>query len=111
MSVSIQEQETTISFSRDGEYADIYTSDTTMMTKFDKLAENTDAPDWECIEEVHDQCGSLCAKIYRTKKKLISARATVVTRELTEEQRQELSDRLRAVRNRQKSDIQEEKTV
>lgn len=45
MGVSIAEQETCITFSRDEEYANIYTSDTTMMTKYDKFAQSDDCPD------------------------------------------------------------------
>ena len=45
MGVPIYEQETTISFSRDEDFADIYTSDTTMMTKYDKFVANKDSHD------------------------------------------------------------------
>ena len=38
MGVSIAEQETSINIMRDSEYAEIYTSDSTMMTKYDKFA-------------------------------------------------------------------------
>lgn len=44
--------------------------------------------------------GNLVAKVYRTKKRLISSRSSIVKRELTEEQRQEAAERLRAVRNK-----------
>ncbi len=100
MGVPIYEQETTISFSRDEDFADIYTSDTTMMTKYDKFVANKDLPDWECKKEIYDCDGNLCAKIYRTKKKLISARSAITKRELTDEQKQEMADRLRTIRSR-----------
>lgn len=38
MSVAMNEQETVIHFGRDSEECEIYTSDTTVMTKLDKLA-------------------------------------------------------------------------
>ena len=96
MGVSIAEQETCITFSRDEEYANIYTSDTTMMTKYDKFAQSDDCPDWTCLKEIRDMYGNLVAKVYR----LISSRSSIVKRELTEEQRQEAAERLRAVRNK-----------
>lgn len=43
MGVSIAEQETSINIMRDSEYAEIYTSDSTMMTKYDKFAETRTA--------------------------------------------------------------------
>lgn len=100
MGVSIAEQETSTNIMRDSEYAEIYTSDSTMMTKYDKFAENPDCPDWTCTGIIRDREGNLVAKTYRTKKRLISARSVIVKRELTEEQRQEAAERLRAVRNK-----------
>lgn len=37
MSVSVEEQETHVNFNRDDERAAVYTSDTTVMTKLNKL--------------------------------------------------------------------------
>ena len=68
--------------------------------KYDKFAENPDCPDWTCTGIIRDREGNLIAKTYRTKKRLISARSVIVKRELTEEQRQEAAERLRAVRNK-----------
>lgn len=39
MSVAVAEQETVICISRDSEECTVYTSDSTMMTKLDKLAD------------------------------------------------------------------------
>ena len=55
MGVSIAEQETSINIMRDSEYAEIYTSDSTMMTKYDKFAENPDCPDWTCTGIIRDR--------------------------------------------------------
>ena len=55
MSVSLQEQETVINMSRDLDYADIYTSDRTVMTRLDKLAEDENCPDWSCTGVQYDQ--------------------------------------------------------
>lgn len=56
MSVAMNEQETVIRFGRDSEECEIYTSDTTVMTKLDKLASknNDKAPLWKLKEE-HDE--------------------------------------------------------
>lgn len=40
-SLPVAEQETLTSFMRDDDYAIVYTSDTTMITKFDKLCKNS----------------------------------------------------------------------
>lgn len=86
MGITLAEQETTINFSRDSDFAEIYTSDRTMMTKYDKLAESQDAPDWICTGVHYDRKGGIVAKTYRTKKKLISNRKTAPKREYTKEQ-------------------------
>ena len=54
MSVAVAEQETVICISRDSEECTVYTSDSTMMTKLDKLADpnNDNAPLWK-LKEVH----------------------------------------------------------
>lgn len=52
MSVAMNEQETVIRFGRDSEECEIYTSDTTVMTKLDKLASknNDKAPLWKLVK-------------------------------------------------------------
>lgn len=89
MSLLLQEQETTINFYRDSDLASIYTSDRTVMTKLDKLADSDEYPDWKLIKvnrSIEDK--EIVSKIYETKKKLISFRSVIVQRELTEEQRE-----------------------
>lgn len=101
-SVSYEEQETTISFSRDKDSAEIWTSDRTVMTKLDKLCE--ESPEyWKCkkVEKFLD--GSLANKVYTvTDKTLISFRSKKVKRELTDEQRAELAERMKNARERAK---------
>lgn len=46
MSLMIEEQETNINFSRNDERAIVYTSDTTVMTKLNKLVEAQDT-EWK----------------------------------------------------------------
>ena len=49
-SVPVYEQETHISYMRDEEFAKVYTSDTTQVTKFDKRCK--DFPDmWTCVSD------------------------------------------------------------
>lgn len=86
MHVSLDEQETTISFTRSEESAKIWTSDSTVMTKLDKLVER-DPENWSFTEQ-KDKDGDVVAKVYLVKKKkLISFRTDKV---LTEEQKEVL---------------------
>lgn len=95
MSVSLNEQETTVNFYRDSDICTIYTSDTTIMTKLDKLVENEKAVCWK-LKEIHRlPTGELVGKTYETNKRLISFRTDFVTRELTEEQKKKMAERLR----------------
>ena len=94
MSVSIAEQETTVSWYRDEDTATVYTSDRTVMTKLDKLAYDSASP-WICYKQ--DYIGDdVVAKWYKAPKSLISFRSTQVTRNLTDEQRAAMAARLRA---------------
>ena len=96
------EQETTISFSRDSDMVDIWTSDTTMMTKLNKLCKN--APnDYKCIEVGRFDDNSIANKRYIiNSKRLLSFRSAIKKRDITEEQRAELSQRMRDM-NKSKS--------
>lgn len=86
-SVSISEQEVCINFMRDENFATIYTSDTTYMTKLDKLCKTS--PD---MYSLISDTGR--GKIYRVEDKtLISFRAK--KRELSEEQRIAAGERMR----------------
>ena len=83
MSVAMNEQETVIRFGRDSEECEIYTSDTTVMTKLDKLASknNDKAPLWKLKEEHRTKAThELVGKTYTTNKRLISFRAGIVER-------------------------------
>lgn len=86
-SVSISEQEVHINFMRDENFATIYTSDTTYMTKLDKLCKTS--PD---MYSIISDTGR--GKTYRLEDKtLISFRAK--KRELTEEQKIAAGERMR----------------
>lgn len=86
-SVSISEQEVCINFMRDEDFATIYTSDTTYMTKLDKLC-NTSPDMYSLISDTGR------GKTYRLEDKtLISFRAK--KRELSEEQKIAAGERMR----------------
>ena len=88
-SVSISEQEVHINFMRDEDFATIYTSDTTYMTKLDKLCKTS--PDMYSL--IADTSRG---KTYRLEDKtLISFRSKKIKRELTEEQKIAAGERMR----------------
>lgn len=95
MALSIQEQEICINAMRDEEFATIYCSDRTWMTKMDKLVEKS--PNlFEVIAETD------YSKTYKFPKRLISIRSSIVTRKMTDEQRQLAADRLRNAREQKR---------
>lgn len=100
MGLMIEEQETHINFNRGDERAVIYTSDTTMMTKLDKLvrAENTE---WKLEEVAKLPGGELIGKTYSCPVSFISFRSKRVTRQYTEEQRKAMAENL--ARNRKQA--------
>jgi hypothetical protein len=100
MGVPVNEQETTITFSRDSDKAVIWTSDTTVMTKLDKFSESKDSPDWKCTH-VSKIMGTdeIADKEYEVKKRLISFRSAVpAAREMTDEERAAAAERFRKYR-------------
>jgi sugar diacid utilization regulator len=95
LSIQIEEQELHINWMRDEDFAMIYTSDTTQMTRLDKLCENT--PNlYELIEDTGR------GKRYRCNDKtLISFRSK--KRELTEEQKIKAGERMRKYQESKRS--------
>lgn len=94
-SVSIQEQEVSINFMRDEDFAIIYTSNTTYITKLDKLCKTS--PDMYSL--IADTGRS---KTYRLEDKtLISFRAK--KRELSEEHRIAAGERMRKYHDSRKN--------
>ena len=88
-----EEQETTITFLRNDEFVEMYTSDSTMITKMDNLRKKSS--DYTLVSE--DQCG----KIYKYPKKFISFRTKDRSLNMSEERRQKLSDEARERFNKQ----------
>jgi len=70
MGKSLDEQETIINWLRCDDYAVIYTSDSTMITRFDKFVESGE---WELIREDRAN-GAVIAKRYKAPKKLVFGR-------------------------------------
>lgn len=96
MALSIEEQEVCINAMRDEDFATAYCSDRTWITKMDKLVEKS--PNlFEVITETD------YGKTYRFPKRLISIRSSIVTREMTDEQKQLAADRLRNAREQKRN--------
>lgn len=100
-SIPLVEQETTISFSRTEDGAEIWTSDKTMMTKLDRLC--SESPEnYKLIKA--DKVKGTDAVAFKTyhiaDKKLISFRSRKIQRELTEEQKMEIAERFKRSRER-----------
>ena len=91
--IPTDEQETVVSFSRDGKSADVWTSDMTMITKLDKLC-NKSPQMYKCIE-VGKSDGLLTNKRYTIEDKaLVSFRSNRQKLNLTEEQIADRTKRL-----------------
>ena len=95
--VLLEEQETTITFSRINNNCIVWTSDSTIITKLDKLCDS--APETYKINAVGFYKGKIVSKEYLiSNKSMISFRSKKMTRTLTEEQKQKRKDIL--LRNR-----------
>lgn len=100
MSIPTSEQETVICFGRNDTEATVWTSDSTVMTKLDKKVKDNDSP-WELADETVTIDGDI-TKTYKVPKELVSFRTKQGTgRELTEEQRQAIAERMRNLRNKE----------
>ena len=83
--LSTIEQETVITIDRETRRARIYTSDTRVINKLDKLYER---------KRVHRNEDGITAVEYEVAEKLISFRSGIVKKNLTDEQRQQIGERL-----------------
>ena len=94
MSLSIEEQETHINFNRDDERATVYTSDTTMMTKLNKLIELQDT-EWKLEGESRLQKNNeLIGITYSCPVEFISFRTKRSTRVYSEEEKKRIAAQL-----------------
>ena len=91
---TLEEQETTINFSRTQDAVDVWTSDKTVMTKLDKLC--ITAPGFYKLIAEHkaqDDDGAIISKEYRiSDKRMLSFRS--MKRNLTEEQKRKRAEHL-----------------
>lgn len=91
MGLMIEEQETHVNFNRNDERVMIYTSDTTMMTKFNKLVK-LQGTEWK-IESVSKlKNGELIGKTYSCQVSFISFRRKKIEREYSEERKKEIAE-------------------
>ena len=100
--VSTDEQETVIAFSRNDDTASVETTDSTVLTKLKRYAA-TNPDEWVLTNVTTGQNESDPMKItsicFKCPKKLISLRSkSTAPRELTEEERAEIAERMRNVR-------------
>lgn len=104
MGVSLEEQETVIRIGRSDSFADIWSSDTLMMSRLDRLC--GESPDYyKCIEVGKDLFSKeVVNKRYIVKgKKLVSFRSRPSAgREYSEEEKSVLRERLRLMREKKK---------
>lgn len=91
-----QEQETIISFNAAENTAELYTADPVYIRKLDKLVEKNSEQFKSGRVETYQ--GEIVAKRYIFPKRFLSIRSKDVKRELTEEQRKELAERLKKAR-------------
>lgn len=91
--LSLREQETIIAYDRESREMNIYTADAALLRRLIKL----DA--YELVRE-HRKDGQVIAADFKADKSLCFLRSKVLKRDLTEEQRAELADRLRKSRER-----------
>ena len=99
--VSVDEQETVIVFSRNNDTASVETTDSTVLTKLKKYA-TTNPDEWVITnvttsgnESDPTKITSIC---FECPKKLISLRSkSAAPRELTEEERAEIAERMKQI--------------
>lgn len=93
MALSIEEQETHVNFNRNDERATVYTSDTTMMTKLNKLVELQDT-EWKLESVSKLKNGELVGKTYSCPVGFISFRKKKIERIYSEAEKKEIAERL-----------------
>ena len=93
-SLTIEEQETHINWSRGDARARIYVSDVTTMTRLDKLVAAEDS-EWKLEKEYREKDGRIDAKFYSCPVEFISFRSKRVV--MSEEQKKAMAQRLHAL--------------
>lgn len=93
MSLTIEEQETHVNFSRGDSRAEVYASDTTMITKLDKLVKLS-GTEWKLERVSKLKNGEVIGKTYSCPVEFISFRSKRSSRVYTEEERKRIAERL-----------------
>lgn len=93
MGLMVEEQETQVNFNRNDKRAMIYTSDSTMMTKLNKLVELQDT-EWKLESVSKLKNGELIGKTYSCPVSFISFRKKKVKRTYSEAEKKEIAERL-----------------
>lgn len=91
MGIPTNERETVVQYDRNGETMTVYTTDSTQITRLDKIYQR---------HKEHKQAGEVVAVEYVVDKKLLSYRSRRVKRTLSDEQRAEMVARLKARREK-----------
>ena len=99
--VSMEEQETTIVYSRDSKTAHVYTSDNTTLTKIEKLL-NTEGSEWKLKQVVRNSDGTPNGYMFECPKHLVNPKAKKTTKKMTDEQREAARERIVSYHLRQK---------
>jgi len=92
--LTVEEQELHINWSRGDAIAKVYASDMTMITRLDNLVKAEDS-EWKLDKEQLDKKGDIVGKFYSAPVELISFRTKRASRNLSDEQKREIADRLR----------------
>lgn len=100
--ISTDEQETVIIFGRNGDMASVETTDSTVLTKLKKCTD-TSPDEWVLTNVTTSPFESDPTKItsicFKCPKKLVSLRLkSTAPRELTDEERAEIAERMRGIR-------------
>lgn len=90
--LSRYEQEVTIGFNAEEDTAELYIADPVWIRKLDRLVEQN--PEQFKLGRVETYSGEIVSKRYTFPKRFVSIRSKDVKRELTDEQREELTKRL-----------------
>lgn len=95
-SLSAVEREVSVTFNAGEEFADIYASDPVWIRKMDKLVEQN--PEQFKLKNTYFTCdGKVHAKRYIFPKRFVTIRSKDVKRELTEDERVSLSEKMKVM--------------
>ncbi len=98
---SAAEQEVIINFDRAGDEANLYTADPVWIRKMDKLV--AEYPESFKVRRQETYQGEVIAKDYIFPKRFITLRTKDVETKITEEERTRRSERMKAMRAKQKA--------